>query len=341
MILSGKHFLKLLIFNIYIILSLSSCGDANLYLSGTTMGTTYNIKISENVHLPVYKLQSDIDSILNYINTIYSTYIPDSEINMFNKSTSEDGFLASNDLMYIVLKANDIYNESDGLFDITINNIMNLWSLYEPIVNHVIPTESEIDHALSKTGMDMLKFDDYKIIKEHNDISLDVNSLVKGHAVDIISDFLEEQTINNYLVDIGGEIRASGNNNDGSLWSIGIQHPQNEGLLHTVYLNNMSIATSGSYNNYVVIDGKEYSHIINPLSGYPVDNKILSTTVVSKYCVDADAYATALMVMNVVDGLELINSTDDIECMIVSRGSGSDLLFHYSNSFLDKLGICL
>ena len=339
MILSGKYFLKFLIFNIYIVLSSLSCGDANLYLSGTTMGTTYNIKISKNVDSPVYKLQSDIDSILNYINTIYSTYIPNSEINMFNKSTSEDGFVASNDLMYIVLKANDIYSKSNGSFDITVNNIMSLWSLYEPISKYIIPSKSEIDHALSKTGMDMLKFDNSKIIKEHDDISLDANSLVKGYAVDIISDFLEKQTIDNYLVDIGGEIRASGNNNEGSLWSVGIQHPQNDGLLHTVYLNNMSIATSGNYNNYIVIDGKEYSHIINPLTGSPVDNKILSTTVVSKYCVDADAYATALMVMNVVDGLEMINSIENIECMIVTKGSSGDLLFHYSNAFTNELGI--
>ena len=153
MILSGKYFLKFLIFNIYIVLSSLSCGDANLYLSGTTMGTTYNIKISENVDSPVYKLQSDIDSILNYVNSIYSTYIPNSEINMFNKSTSEDGFVASNDLMYIVQKANDIYSKSNGYFDITVNNIMSLWSLYEPIYNHIMPSKSEIGHALSKTGI--------------------------------------------------------------------------------------------------------------------------------------------------------------------------------------------
>ena len=325
-----NHLLAYIIFSIITI----SCDDTNhLILYGETMGTTYTVKVNNPKNVKVWMLQAQVDSILNSINNIFSTYIPNSEISQFNNTLTINKIKASDEFIYVLNKAKDVYINSDNHYDITINKIMKLWSFNKVKNEYSIPSKNVINDALKIVGLDKIIIHDNDLQKISNNVEIDCNSLAKGYAVDRISQLLEKKNIDNYMVDIGGEIRAQGVNAKGKFWSVGIQNPENNGILSKLELQNISIATSGDYNNFIVINEKEYPHIINPKTGYPIDNNISSATVLSRDCIDADAYATALMVMKVDEGIKMINGLDGFECMIITTNNNGNFNYHYSKGF--------
>ena len=161
---------------------------------------------------------------------------------------------------------------------------------------------TKISDVLSNIGFDKISLIEDSVLPKN--MKLDFNAIAQGYTVDLIANFLQKKGIYNYLINVGGELIASGKNEDGKIWSIGIDKPSNEidnddRFIQTIYLRDMALATSGNYRKFYVKDGKKYSHIINPITGFPSSNRLLSVTVVHKNCMTADAYATAFMVMGV------------------------------------------
>ena len=279
------------------------------------MGTTYTIKlIGENINTD--NIQDSITSILDHINHQMSTYIDTSRISIFNKSDINDSTIVGNDFIHILNKSIYYNNITNGAFDITIKPLVELWGFGATGTPDSIPTEKEIDSLLSYIGIDNITVNKNYLHKMGN-VNVDFSAIAKGHAVDKISSYLTKVDIPNHMVEIGGEIRVSGYNSDGNSWHIGIQNPNENHIspFINIFLTDKGMATSGNYRNYYTVNGKKYAHIISPITGKPIENNILSVTVISDDCLDADALATALMVMNINQGLKLIENLEDTEVL--------------------------
>ncbi|CAN2043020.1 FAD:protein FMN transferase [Candidatus Magnetomoraceae bacterium gMMP-1] len=307
-------------------------------LTGSTMGTTYHIKVVKGLFLNTTKLQAKIDQRLWEINKSMSTFNPDSEISRFNKlqSITED-FPISEDFYNVMLIAKKIYGLTDGAWDGTVKQLVNLWGFGNTDKNMKIPEDKEINNLLNKVGFDLIVLENKSLRKKHMDISMNLASIAKGYGVDQIAGVLEENNIKNYLVEIGGEVYASGVKKDGSAWKIGINRPVKNAAYNEVYsvveLSNRAVATSGDYRQFFKKGVKSYSHVIDPRTGRPVKNGVVSASVIANNCTYADGLATALMVMGAEKGLKLVNSLKKIECMIIVANENNKLKGYYSDGF--------
>ena len=306
------------------------------------MGTTYSVKIVEK-SLDTHKVGSDIDNILHSINMDMSTYIDSSSISKFNNSDIEKKHYISKDFHKVVVSSIFFSNLTDGAFDITVNPLVKLWGFSKGSLEKV-PTVNEIKQTLKTIGMDNLIIGEKSWISKKNEVTIDLSAIAKGYAVDKISEYLTNLKMKNYMVEIGGEVRTSGTNLEKDAWNIGIQWPSfqrslskqpysDSNAIRVIKLSDMSIATSGDYRNYYDFDGKRYSHIISPLTGYPVENNIISVSVVSKECLNADALATALMVIGVEDGIKLVEELEGYESLFILE----DNSIRQSSGFKDFL----
>ncbi len=311
----------------FIILGCIGCHNKieEIKINGYSMGTTYSIVyVEEGISLENQFLIQNVDSILKHLNQQMSTYIKDSEISRFNSSKSTKPFSISTELSDVIRRAKSIYYQSDGAFDISTLPLTKLWG-FGPNQNelHKIPTEDEINTALRNTGMELLIIDENSIQKKHPHIELDLNAIAKGFAVDQICIFLESVGIHNYLVEMGGEIRCNGRNKNRNFWKIGIDKPiqdnQNERVIESILnVTQTSVATSGDYRNFFTVDQTKYSHVINPKTGYPVKNGVASATVIAPTCGEADAWATALLVLG-KKGIDILEKIEDYEALIFIR----------------------
>ena len=298
---------------------------------GKTMGTTYEVKITQN--LSNYNqniITQDIDSILNSINQSMSTYIPNSEISLINKDEVVfKSFIVSNSFKYVLNKSLEYYNLTEGAFDVTIKPLLKLWGFKGVSVDKE-PEVSAINDIIEYVGSNKIKFKGNQLTKKHPKLQLDFGAIAKGYAVDQISDYLIESGYKSHYVEIGGEIICKGKK-----WNIQIAYPEflsNKGY-KIVELNNHAIATSGTYNQFIEIDDFEYSHIFDPRLGRPVQNTVVSVTVISNKSIDSDALATSLKVLGKEKGVELINSISNVECMFILK-ENNVLKDYYSNNFL-------
>lgn len=293
----------LLLFFLYI----SGCGNdssrvAPLTLGGLTMGTTYTLKINEPaIQLSAEKINADVENILIDVNKKMSTYIDDSELSLINKAISREWIPVSADLHQLISDATRISELTVGSFDITIGPLVNLWGFGPPAQSQKIPNDAEISAALARTGFKNinLRSSPTALQKTIADIYIDLSGIAKGYGVDKIAEYLEQQNINNYMVEIGGEIRASGVNEVNFAWRIGIEKPVSgqRAVQRIIKLNNIAMATSGDYRNYFEENGKRYSHTIDPQTGRPITHALVSVTVLHKSTTWADALATGFLVM--------------------------------------------
>ncbi len=273
-------------------------------LEGVAFGTTFHITYDASDD---YTRQ--IDSLFHLMNRSLSTYIPNSDISKIN---SGDTTIVIDDYFKEVFeKSKKIYKETQGVFDPTIGVLVNAWN-FGPEESNTTPDSRAIMNLLDFVGFDKVQLRNRKISKENDSIYFDFNAIAKGYAVDIAGRFLESQHIENYLVEIGGEIRARGNNAAKTLWRTGIEEPNFDGtrsIGKIIELENQSMATSGSYRKFKVdtITGEKYVHIINPKTGYPTQSKLLSVSIVSELdCADSDGYATALMAMSLETAIKFL-----------------------------------
>lgn len=281
---------------------LMSCGTDTLpeaSLSGATMGTEFNITIVDPDSIAV--MPSNIPQAFEDFNHIYSTYDANSELSKFNQHRSTDWFSTSTELCLSLEAALRIGEMTDGAFDVSVGRLVNLWgfgpgnTILEP------PTNDEIVAALETIGYTKLhtRCDDQLVRKDHEDIYVDLSAYAKGLAVDKIAALLDEAGIENYLVELGGEIRARGLNGRRQAWKIAIEKPDDTVRVveAAIRVADYAVATSGDYRNYFEHAGRRYSHTIDPRTGKPVTHQTASVTVVSDSAGTADAMATALLVM--------------------------------------------
>ena len=297
---------------------------------GKTMGTTYEVKIAQN--LSNYNqdiINQDIDSILNSINQSMSTYIPNSEISLINKDEVVfKSFSVSNNFKYVLIKSLEYYFLTEGAFDVTIKPLLNLWGFRGGAISKE-PDISAINNITEYVGSNKIKFKGNQLTKMHPKLQLDFGAIAKGYAIDQISDYLIQSGYKVHYVEIGGEIICKGKK-----WNIQIAYPEflsNKGY-KVIELKNHAIATSGTYNQFIEIDDFEYSHIFDPRLGRPVQNNIVSVTVISSKSIDSDALATSLKVLDKEKGIKLINEIPNVECMFIVK-EDDILKDYYSNNF--------
>ncbi|MBC8442452.1 MAG: FAD:protein FMN transferase [Deltaproteobacteria bacterium] len=305
-------------------------------LSGRTMGTYFTIKFitAKKPSLPLW--QARVDKQLEEINKRLSMYDPKSELSLFNDQKTGTLVKVSADFYDIMLTAKKLYDMTDGSWDGTVKPLVDLWGFGTKKRMTQIPEPDKIALALSKTGFHHIDIKGPHTLLKTADITLDLGSIAKGYGVDAIAKLFTSSGIHDVLVEIGGELYGSGTNKKGKPWSVGIREPDkqfsNHNLFKIIRLNNHAIATSGNYRIFFEIKGKTYSHIIDPKTGFPVDNKIVSASVISKDCTFADGLATALMVMDVQKALALVNRLEDTECLIIQKKTNK-FISHMSDNF--------
>jgi thiamine biosynthesis lipoprotein len=304
--------------------------------SGKTMGTFYTIKFisSKKESISVWKAKTE--TILKDINKKLSMYDPESEISFFNSQGLKTPVHASSDFYDILLTAKKLHTMTNGAWDGTVKPLVDLWGFGTKKSICQIPEPEKIALALSKTGFHHIDIKAQHTLYKTADITLDLGSIAKGYGVDALAKLFKASGIHDVLVEIGGELYGSGKNKKGKPWSVGISKPDkqfaNQDLYKIIRLNNHAIATSGNYRNFFEIKGKAFSHIIDPKTGFPVDNKIVSASVISDNCTFADGLATALMVMDMKKALALVNSLFDTECLIIQKKT-TKLISHTSDNF--------
>ena len=305
-----------------------SCSEEIPYskISGSTMGTTYSVILRSDSVSPevVYK---DIETELKDINQLMSTYIPDSEINRFNALTNNSCFRFSDKSWEVLVAAQKVYQATNGAFDITMGPLISRWGFNVEEYEEKVPSAAEVQTLLTTTGSDKLyyNFTNQCISKSLPEITINLSAIAKGFGVDRVAHIVEQHGVVDYLVEIGGETKAKGRNPNGSDWRVAVENPsavaQRKMLI--VGLTESSIATSGDYRNYFTIDGKRFSHTIDPTTGYPVEHSLASVSVIHPQNMYADAYATAFSVMGVKRSLELANSLN-LAVFMVEHSSKQD-----------------
>jgi thiamine biosynthesis lipoprotein len=272
---------------------------------GQTMGTAYNIRVVGCIDTGCETLREELEARLTSLSTHLSHYDPESELSAFNRYTGSDWFPVSNDLYSVVAYSKIISKRSDGLFDITVAPAVNAWG-FGPENNQGIPDADTLREAVRRSGHQKLglRSKPFAFLKQSPDLTLDLSAIAKGYAVDQLALIIEAQGFDNFLVEIGGEIRASGMRSDGRSWRIGLEPPDTQlPIEYIVTLQNESIASSGDYRNFFTVDEKRYSHTLDPRTGWPVDHSLAGVSIIQPSAMQADVMATLLMVLGPEQGL--------------------------------------
>jgi thiamine biosynthesis lipoprotein len=260
-----------------------------------------------------------VDSLLADFDMSLSIYQPASLISRINRN--EPGVRTDQKFRDVFTKSFEVYKKTDGAFDITVGPIVNALGFGS---KDTLDVDSlMIDSLLAFVGMDKVRLEDEFVVKQDTNVILDVNAIAQGFSVDLVAAFLEERKIKNYMVEIGGEIRAKGRNASNELWRIGIDKPMEgnmvpgENLQAIIRLNDRSLATSGNYRRFYEKNGIKYVHTIDPKTGFPVISNLLSATVVAKDCMTADAYATAFMVFGTERSVRFLEENSFLDAYLI------------------------
>ncbi|MDR0755243.1 MAG: FAD:protein FMN transferase [Prevotellaceae bacterium] len=289
-------------------------------ISGKALGTFYNITYFDENNK---NLQAEIDAVLNRINMSLSVYNPNSIISKVNQNidTELDDYFKN-----VFAAAKYFYEITDGTFDISASPLFSAWGF--GFGNKEKITPELIDSLKQFTGMEKITMTDEKIIKSDIRVNINANALAKGYAVDVVADFLLSQKIENFLIEIGGEIVVKGKNQNNEKWKIGIDKPYDgnfnagETLMTAIELTDKSIATSGNYRQFYIDNGKKYAHTIDPITGYPVQHSLLSATVIAADCMSADAVATSLMVMGIEKAKKFLDRHPEYQAYLIYEEDG-------------------
>jgi len=307
------------IFYTAFVLSLFSCGEQDhqkqkMVVEGYAQGTTYNIVYISKDGIDY---QRAIDSTLIEIDNSLSTYQKRSIISKFNQtdSTLEVDKMFTD--VYNISKK--VFKLSKGAFDPTIAPIVNAWGF--GFENLHSTDSTTIDSLKMFVDFSKISMDETMVVKEVPGMMLDFNAVAQGYSVDVLAELLEARGINNYLVEVGGELRAKGLNLKDTLWRIGIDKPmaglENRELEAIVNLDNKALATSGNYRKFYEKGGMKFSHTINPKTGYPVEHNLLSATVIADDCGEADAFATVFMVVGLQETKKILSENKNLEALLI------------------------
>lgn len=293
--------------------------DVYRFTEGGVYGTTYHVS---------YRSDTDYDAEIRQemerVNQSLSMFNKNSVISKWNRGESDQV-----DSLFIAMytKAKEVNQVTGGAFDITVAPLVNVWGF--GFKNEKLPSAEKVDSLLRYVGMDKVQLDGDRVIKQVEGIQMDASSIAKGQGVDLVAEFFDRNGVHDYMIEIGGEVRVRGESNKQRPWHIGIDKPiddataANRELQLVLALREGALATSGNYRRFYVVDGKKYSHTINPKTGYPVQQDILGASVYAPTCMEADAYATAFMVLGTKEAKRIVEENSHIDaCFIYQNEQG-------------------
>ena len=318
------------------ILMFTACRKQKQYFeeSGSVFHTIYHIKYEGSEILT-----EKIDAEFQKFNLSLNPFNPNSIISKVNRNEAVE---ADDWFIEVFNKAKEVSDHSEGIFDITCAPLVNLWGFGFSKMDSVTP--QMIDSIKQFVGYQKVRLDGRKVVKDDSRILLNCSAIAKGYASDIIARLLEREGIENYMVEIGGEVTMKGVNQNGKCWRIGINKPEDDStgvkndIEEVVQLcKKGGVATSGNYRNYYIKDGKKYAHTIDPRTGYPSEQSILSATIVAEDCITADAYATAFMAMGLEKAREAAKNIPGIEYYVIYSDENGKHQIEYSTGMLQYL----
>ena len=309
---------SILIFFILIFIT-GSCYSpgSGLYMkiAGFAQGTTYNMTYE---YPDTTDLKPQVDSILRVFDMSFSLYQTRSLLSRINRHEEKQ---VNEQFMEVFMKSYQLWKESDGYFDVTVLPLVNAWG-FGP--GEKIDLDKEIvDSLMQFVGMNKLRLENNHLIKEHLNVQIDFNAIAQGYSVDVVAKHFDKLGINNYMIEIGGEIRTKGLNPGKQAWKIGVDRPDfgniipGQQLQVILRMRDKALATSGNYRKFYEEDGVKYTHSINPKTGYPSRNTLLSATVLADDCMTADAWATAFMVMGLEKSIGILDQKRELDAYLI------------------------
>ena len=320
--LSNKASFLLSALAIILLLGLTGCdsGPEIIKISGTKMGTSYHITLVADQPAPA-DLAERIDAALDVVDQSMSTYKGQSQISRFNRLLSNDQQSISAEFAEVLAVSKLVWEQSGGAFDPTVGPLVDLWGFGPVATDDRIPNEQALAKALDEIGFEHVQSEG-RILTKTKPVRLDLSAVAKGYGVDKVAQLLEMLALPDYLVEVGGEMRVSGVNPDGNPWRVAIEMPSlMPQVQRVIALHDGAVATSGDYRNYFERDGLRYSHTIDPRTGRPITHSLASVTVLAKTCAEADAWATALMVLGEEQGMALAEKLNLAVYMLVADGA--------------------
>lgn len=308
-----------------ILLYVVSCNNKSnelIKIAGEAQGTTYHISYLADQKIDY---QDGIDSIFRKIDSSLSTYLKGSIISRINNNDSN---VLLDDHFNIVFKKSLEVSQKVPEFDITVAPIINAWGFGFSKKEKV--DSAMIDSLLQYVGFKKIRIQNNKVVKERPGIMIDFNAIAQGYTVDVIATYLENKGIRSYFIELGGEVKARGQKSGDEYWKVGIDKPNEQDIAareieSILKLKDQALATSGNYRKFYEENGQKYAHIIDPLTGYPAKNNLLSASVVAEDCMTADAYATAFMVMGFEKSKQFLEENKDLnlEVFFIYDNKGS------------------
>lgn len=307
---------------------ISACSEDSaklVHIQGKTMGTYYQVKYvlsteqQENTKFSEEEIKIQIEQRLELVNEQMSTYRVNSELSRFNQT--QKSMLISEALQHVITASLDLFKQSGGAFDITVGPLVNLWGFGPDKKVNRAPSDELIEEKRKVVGSRYLSLKGSELVKSTPQLYLDLSAIAKGYGVDQIAQYLQKLGIENYLVDIGGELRLHGSKTESKPWTLAIERPvAGQNVQRLIQIGDNAIATSGDYRNYFESDGIRYSHTIDPRTGKPITHKLVSVTVIDKSCMLADGLATAITVQGPKQGLAFAKKQHIAAFLLVKEG---------------------
>lgn len=303
-------------------------------IEGFAQGTTYNITYLDAQNR---NLQPEINRILADFDQSVSTYQTESIISRINRN--EKNVVVDAYFIACFKKAKEVWKNTQGAFDPTVYPLVNAWGFGPGKKQHL--DQKEVDSILQFVNCDLIQLKGNTVVKKDPRVCLDFNAFAQGYSVDVVADFLNTKGISNYIVEIGGEVYAKGRDAEGKMWTIGIEKPidnkESQNPIKSIArIENMAVATSGNNRRYVIENGVKYAHHLDPKTGYPAKNNLLSASIFARQCISADANATGVLVMGLAKAKAFLRKHPELEAYLVySDENGVDQV--YKTPGIDKL----
>jgi FAD:protein FMN transferase len=325
---------SLLVVVFVLLQTLSSCKEKPVFsnFNGFIQGTTYRIIYDNTKEINTEDLKIEVEKILHDFDKSLSIY---DELSIISKINRNEDVVVDSLFKEVFFKSVLLSEITAGAFDITVGPLVKAWGFGPD--SHKNFSKSKLDSLMDLVGMSKVSLINDHIIKTNPGIYLDVNAIAQGYSVDVICQYFDKLKIPNYLIEIGGEIRSKGTK-AGAFWRVGIDRPEDfnmspgQNLQAIIELNDKALATSGNYRKFYVEDGVKYSHTIDPRTGYPAKNKLLSATIVAPDCITADGIATSCMVIGVDSAKAFILNNPDLSAYLIFSDDNGDFLTWMSES---------
>ena len=321
-------------------------GDNDIQqLNGLTMGTGYQLQLVDMPQdIAIEDLAEDVGELLSQLDTeIFSTYASNSELSRFNRHAVNGPFIASNEMIEVLLMAQEISGLSGGAFDVSVGPLVNLWGFGPDLgVFETAPTQSQIDAARDKVGFQFLRISpSSQEIRKTRDVYVDLSAIAKGYAVDQLAEYLDQLGVDNYFLEIGGELKIKGSKPGGEGWVPAIEAPiDTASQVYQIFYSrgdNIAVAGSGDYRNYFEEDGQRYSHEIDPRSGRPITHRLVAAYVIDESTARADALATTYMILG-PDAAEALASRQGQAVYFIYKSDEGGFEDYVSPEFYHYLG---